>query len=197
MRKPRPEPRMADNLRIDLSSLPSPAASCHRRSPFVRSRLWQCSMQSAMEERTHFCSAVPCSFDQPRFASQLLALFAALALMLASVGLYGLTAYSVTQRRNEIGMRMALGARREDILSLVLRQGLMLALTGIGLGLIASLLMTRVVSSVLFCVGPTDGKPYWRSCCFWQALRLQHATSQLGAQREWILWRPCGANKFP
>ena len=76
--------------------------------------------------------------------------------MLASVGLYGLTAYSVTQRRNEIGIRMALGARREGILSLVLRQGLMLALTGIGLGLIASLLMTRVLSGVLFAVGPTD-----------------------------------------
>jgi putative ABC transport system permease protein len=103
---------------------------------------------------------VGASVSQPRFASQLLALFAALALMLASVGLYGLMAYSVTQRRNEIGIRMALGARREDILTLVLRQGSMLALTGIALGLIASLLVTRALSSVLFAVGPNDPQTF-------------------------------------
>jgi predicted permease len=103
---------------------------------------------------------VGASVSQPRFASQLLALFAALALMLASVGLYGLMAYSVTQRRNEIGIRMALGATREDILTLVLRQGSMLALTGIALGLIASLLVTRVLSSVLFAVGPNDPQTF-------------------------------------
>jgi putative ABC transport system permease protein len=100
------------------------------------------------------------SVSEPRFSSQLLALFAALALVLAAVGLYGLMAYSVTQRRNEIGIRMALGARREDILRLVLRQGSMLALTGIGLGLIASVFMTRVLSGLLFAVGPTDPQTF-------------------------------------
>jgi putative ABC transport system permease protein len=69
-------------------------------------------------------------------------------------------AYSVTQRRNEIGIRMALGARREDILRLVLRQGSMLALTGIGVGLIASVFMTRVLSGLLFAVGPTDPQTF-------------------------------------
>jgi putative ABC transport system permease protein len=103
---------------------------------------------------------VGASVSQPRFSSQLLALFAALALVLAAVGLYGLMAYSVTQRRNEIGIRMALGAGREDILKLVLRQGSMLVLTGVGLGLIASVFMTRVLSGLLFAVGPTDPQTF-------------------------------------
>jgi putative ABC transport system permease protein len=96
------------------------------------------------------------SVSQPRFSSQLLGMFATLALVLAAIGLYGLMAYSITQRRNEIGIRMALGARREDILRLILRQGFRLALIGIGLGLAASLFLTRVLSSLLFTVGPTD-----------------------------------------
>jgi putative ABC transport system permease protein len=65
-------------------------------------------------------------------------------------------AYSVTQRRNEIGIRMALGATRESILRLVLRQGSLLALAGIGLGLVASILVTRLLSSLLFDVSPGD-----------------------------------------
>jgi putative ABC transport system permease protein len=96
------------------------------------------------------------SVAQPRFSSQLLGLFAALALVLAAVGLYGLMAYSVTLRRNEIGIRMAMGATRENILQLVLRQGSLVALSGIGLGLIASILVTRLLSSLLFDVGPSD-----------------------------------------
>ena len=65
-------------------------------------------------------------------------------------------AYSVTQRTNEIGIRMALGATRKNILQLVLRQGSLLALGGIGLGMIASVLVTRVLSSLLFAVSPRD-----------------------------------------
>jgi putative ABC transport system permease protein len=100
------------------------------------------------------------SVSQPRFSSQLLGMFAALALILAAIGLYGLMAYSITQRKNEIGIRMALGARREDILRLILRQGLRLTLIGMGLGLVASLFLTRVLSSMLFTVGPTDPQTF-------------------------------------
>ncbi len=100
------------------------------------------------------------SVSQPRFSSQLLGMFAALALVLAAIGLYGLMAYSITQRRNEIGIRMALGARREDILRLILRQGLRLTLIGMGLGLVASVFLTRVLSSMLFTVGPTDPQTF-------------------------------------
>jgi len=100
------------------------------------------------------------SVSQPRFSSQLLGMFASLALILAAIGLYGLMAYSITQRRNEIGIRMALGARREDILRLILRQGLRLTLIGMGLGLVASVFLTRVLSSMLFTVGPTDPQTF-------------------------------------
>jgi putative ABC transport system permease protein len=101
------------------------------------------------------------SVSQPRFSSQLIAMFAALALLLAAIGLYGLMAYSVTQRASEIGIRMALGATRKNILQLVLRQGSLLALGGIGLGLIASVLVTRVLSSMLFAVSPRDPETFF------------------------------------
>jgi putative ABC transport system permease protein len=100
------------------------------------------------------------SVSQPRFSSQLLGVFAGLALLLAAIGLYGLMAYSVTQRRNEIGIRMALGATREDILKLVLRHGSVLALAGLGIGLAASMIATRVLSNMLFAVSPTDPQAF-------------------------------------
>ncbi|HXM16950.1 MAG TPA: FtsX-like permease family protein, partial [Candidatus Eremiobacteraceae bacterium] len=77
-------------------------------------------------------------------------------LILAAVGLYGLMAYSVTQRINEIGIRVALGATRADILNLILRRGALLALGGIAIGLVASLALSRLLSSFLFGVRPTD-----------------------------------------
>jgi len=100
------------------------------------------------------------SVSQPRFSSQLLGIFASLALLLATIGLYGLMAYGVSQRRTEIGIRMALGAKREDILKLIVRQGSRLALAGIGIGLIASLAATRVLSSMLFAVTPQDPETF-------------------------------------
>ena len=96
------------------------------------------------------------SIAQPRFSAQLLGTFAALALILAAVGLYGLMAYSVTQRINEIGIRVALGATRTDVLNLVLRRGALLALYGIAIGLVASLALSRSLGSFLFGVRPTD-----------------------------------------
>ncbi len=93
---------------------------------------------------------------RPRFRSMLLGLFALVALLLASVGIYGVMAYSVAQRTNEIGIRMALGAQRSDVVKLVLRQGMRLALAGVGIGILASLGLTRVLESQLFGVTTTD-----------------------------------------
>ena len=93
---------------------------------------------------------------QPRFHSSLLGLFAALALLLAAVGLYGLLAYSVTQRTQEIGIRMALGAQTRNVLALVIGQGLKLALIGTGAGLAAALALTRLMRTLLYEVQPTD-----------------------------------------
>jgi predicted permease len=93
---------------------------------------------------------------QRRFLMTLLATFAVAALFLASVGLYGVISYSVTQRTHEIGIRLAMGAQRKDILRLVMGQGLKIALIGTALGLVASIIMTRALSGLLFGVSPVD-----------------------------------------
>ncbi len=96
------------------------------------------------------------SVAQPRFRTVLLAIFAGLALMLAAIGIYGVIAYSVTQRSNEIGVRMALGARRGDVLRMVIAGGMKLTGTGLLIGLVAALALTRVLSDLLFDVRAID-----------------------------------------
>jgi predicted permease len=93
---------------------------------------------------------------EPRLNMQLVAGFAALALVLAAVGIYGVIAYSVAQRTQEIGIRMALGAAASDVLRLVLREGLVLAATGVAVGLVGSMFLTRLMRSLLFGVSEKD-----------------------------------------
>jgi putative ABC transport system permease protein len=96
------------------------------------------------------------SLSRERFQLTLLTLFAAVALGLAAVGLYGVMAYSVTERTREVGIRMALGARASDVLRLILGQGLRLVLIGLGLGALAAAGLTRVLQSSLYGVSATD-----------------------------------------
>jgi putative ABC transport system permease protein len=96
------------------------------------------------------------SVAQPRFNALLLGIFASVALVLTGVGLYGIVAYSVECRTREIGLRMALGAGRPDILRMMVGNGLALTLTGLAIGLSAAFFITRLMSSLLFRVTPTD-----------------------------------------
>src|SRR6266508_642405 len=96
------------------------------------------------------------SVARPRFNTVLLAAFAALALALAAVGIYGVIAYSVSRRAHEIGVRMALGARKSDVIRLVLKQGMTPAVAGAALGLVGAWAATRLMSGMLFEVSATD-----------------------------------------
>ena len=93
---------------------------------------------------------------RPRFATTLLGTFAGIALLLAAVGLYGVMAFSVAQRTREIGLRMALGAEQQRVLRGVLRQGLVLALVGIGIGLTGALALQRLLKGMLYGVSGSD-----------------------------------------
>ena len=96
------------------------------------------------------------SVAQRRFGMFLVGIFAALALVLAVIGIYGVVSYSVAQRTNEIGVRMALGASASDVLTMVLKNGMTLALIGVGIGLAAAFAATRLMAAMLFEVKPTD-----------------------------------------
>src|SRR5438034_1279036 len=99
---------------------------------------------------------VSASISEPHFNALLLGSFAALALILATVGVYGNVSYSAAQRTHEIGIRMALGAQKGDILRIVVGQGIILALLGVAIGIVGALALTRFLVSLLYGVKPTD-----------------------------------------
>jgi len=96
------------------------------------------------------------SLSQRRLTLVLLGSFAALALILAAIGIYGVISYAVRQRTHELGIRLALGAQPRNILTMILRQGLTLSLTGVLVGLVAAVVLTRLMRSLLFGVEPVD-----------------------------------------
>ena len=87
---------------------------------------------------------------QPRLNAILLAVFAAVAMLIAAIGIYGVLAYSVNQRTREIGLRMALGAPRAQVLQLIVREGMTVGAIGIGAGIVAALALSRVLASLVF-----------------------------------------------
>ncbi len=102
----------------------------------------------------------PDSVAQPRFRTTLVALFAAAALLLAVIGIYGVLSYSVGRRTREVGIRMALGAGRPDILRLILLEGVALMGAGLAAGLVGAVVLTRYLSTMLFDVRPIDPLTY-------------------------------------
>jgi len=122
----------------------------------VRNELQQMDPEQPMAAIATMDELLSGSLSRSRFTMLVLGVFAALALVLASVGIYGVIAYSVTQRTQEFGIRIALGASRRDVLRLVLGQGTRLTLLGIGMGIVAALVVTRLMATLLYGISATD-----------------------------------------
>jgi putative ABC transport system permease protein len=101
------------------------------------------------------------SLADRRFALELLGVFAAVALLLAAIGIYGVMAYSFSQRTHEVGIRIALGAQRLDILRMALGEGMRIVVIGLASGLVGAAIVTRIFRSMLFDVGPADPTTYF------------------------------------
>ncbi len=122
----------------------------------VRRTVWEIDRDQPVSNVSTMKEVLSESIARQRFSMLLLGLFAAVALMLASIGIYGVMSYSVAQRTHEFGIRMALGARGIDVLKLAIRQGAKLVLIGVAIGLASSFILTRFMSSLLFDVTATD-----------------------------------------
>jgi putative ABC transport system permease protein len=125
-------------------------------APSVRNAIWSIDKNVTIADVQSMNEIVDNANSQPRFYLVLLGSFAGVALLLAGVGMYAVMSYSVARRTHEIGIRMALGARQWDVLQLIVRQGLMVALFGAAFGIVGSLLATRLMVSILYGVQPRD-----------------------------------------
>jgi len=122
----------------------------------VRAKIAEIDPNLPVTSTASYDSIVAASVAQPRVLSQFVGVFAGFALVLAAIGIYGVMAYSVAARRQEMGIRMSLGAEPRDIVKLVVGQGMRLALLGVAIGIAASLALTRLISTLLFGVNATD-----------------------------------------
>lgn len=125
-------------------------------APELHRAIWKINSSVAIPRIRSMGQIVSASLAPRRFETLLISLFGAAALLLACLGIYGVVSYSVVCRIHEIGIRMALGAKKDDVLRLVVGQGMMPALLGLGAGIIGALGLTRLVSSLLYGVKPTD-----------------------------------------
>ncbi len=124
--------------------------------PEIRAAVSRCDSNFLITDMKTQMEQIDQNIYQERLFANLSSLFALLALIVACVGIYGLLSYQVTRRTQEIGIRLALGAQRGDVLRLVLRQGIVLAILGTLIGAAAALAVTRYLQSFLFGVKPSD-----------------------------------------
>jgi putative ABC transport system permease protein len=122
----------------------------------VREQVWQVDRDQPVANISTMESSAGNAVARPRLEATLLGAFAALAVLLAAVGIYGVISYSVSQATREIGIRIALGAMRRDVMAMVLKQSLRLAVLGLAIGVLISLALTRVLRTLLFGVSATD-----------------------------------------
>jgi len=145
-----------DNRLIPLVWVVRTAGEPHSLARAVQRELLAVTSQEAPNNFRTMEDLLSASIAQQRFNMLLLAMFAGLAVVLGAVGLYGVLAYLVAQRTNEIGIRMALGASRREVLRLVVRNGMQMTFAGLGVGIVAALGVTRFLGGLLFGVKPTD-----------------------------------------
>ncbi|MGC1605655.1 MAG: ABC transporter permease [Candidatus Acidiferrum sp.] len=126
----------------------------------VKQQVWNLDRQIPVSDIQSMNGLMAESLAQQRFNMLLLGIFAALALVLSAVGIYGLMAYAVSQRTHEIGVRVAVGAQQRDVLRLIVGDGAKLAFFGIAIGIVAALALTRLMASLLFEVAPTDPETF-------------------------------------
>lgn len=147
MQSPSFGPRdLALRTKIDASSLMAA----------VRTEVWAIDKDQPIANVSTMDQLLADSIERPRFNTLLLAIFSVIALVLAAVGIYGVMSYTVTQSTREIGIRMALGAQAADVLKLVVGQGLVLALIGVGIGVAGAFGLTRLLATLLYGVTATD-----------------------------------------
>jgi putative ABC transport system permease protein len=140
----------ASYLAIRTASNPTSLTSA------IRKQIWDIDRDIPIANLATMDQLLRESIAQPRFRSFLLGVFAVLALLLASIGTYGVISYSVTQRTHEIGIRMAMGAKARDVMMLVIKRGMAVTLIGVAIGVLGSLALTRLIESLLFQVSTTD-----------------------------------------
>jgi putative ABC transport system permease protein len=126
----------------------------------ARAQLAMINPQLAISDGASLAHAVGASAAQPRLDAWVVSAFGAVALLLAVVGIYGVIAYAVRDRYRELGIRLALGARSGQVVSLVLRQGAMMSAAGVSIGVVLAVLGNRVLRNLLYDIAPTDALTY-------------------------------------